>query len=66
MVMSVVNMLGAVVHQCYGGKLVSYFFRSSNRDWGRGFKFLFSQKLEFVTRKITLKLVSLTSLRLCR
>ena len=39
-------------------------FQSSNGAWGRVFKITFNQKLESITRKITLKLVSLPSLRL--
>ena len=35
-------------------------------DWGRVFKFTFHQKLESITRKITLKLGSLPSLIFCR
>ena len=41
-----------------------YLFLSSNGDWGHVFKFSVNQKLESITRKITLKLVRLTSLRL--
>ena len=38
----------------------------SGKTGERVLKFSFNKKLESVTRKITLKLVSLLSLRLCR